>query len=439
MIAVGAFLKRHFARRWQGRSIASDEPSDTEEPEIIWQGWAGGDAVASWTRQLPTMRTQFDWAREGAVWLSHLANAIAREASGDPDAYSGSWTASTEGGTRANPGVLFCERSFDMTCLWIRFNGGRLTMEVRGAHGADLRAVAVWRRAVERATAELRATPLVPWVAAISCVGATAQRLDVDTIVGTLDLRTTTTAFGRYLAEPLSFNGARLSTEFPVTVRGASRGSVRQDPEGPSRDLRRLCAVMSLGFANLWTLVHPATEGEALDIPEHLYWQKRPHVDREPWSEVVSIEPWMINAATADLPLELEHALFSHYEGLQLDDEGHPSVALLCFIAAIETLAAMDVDLPECSECHQVRGSTARFRGALAQVVDDESAKKLAKAYERRSKTVHAAQLHSTENAFGAFVHDFHRAGSTGEFRSLVWQVRDAGRDLLINRIRSVD
>jgi hypothetical protein len=66
-----------------------------------------------------------------------------------------------------------------------------------------------------------------------------------------------------------------------------------------------------------------------------------------------------------------------------------PSMALLGFVAAIESIAVPRKALPRCPECDMVLGSGERFRAALATVLSPEEIELVGRIYGQRSKTVH--------------------------------------------------
>jgi hypothetical protein len=90
----------------------------------------------------------------------------------------------------------------------------------------------------------------------------------------------------------------------------------------------------------------------------------------------------------------LRRAVIAFQEGLSLL-ERHTSYAALAFIAIIESLAP---GAPaHCDECHQIKGSTRRFQDAVTPLIGVETAKMLARMYDKRSKTAHEGALHGLE------------------------------------------
>jgi hypothetical protein len=119
----------------------------------------------------------------------------------------------------------------------------------------------------------------------------------------------------------------------------------------------------------------------------------------------------------------------------------HPSLALVCYVASIESLAP-DVDKPEpCPKCKRGPGVAAkRFRAAIRSVLPPEAAAELSKAYGPRSRTVHAAQAFGYEQTFGLspmslFLSDNGLAFAMGT----VIAARQASRALLLRELAPDD
>jgi len=124
--------------------------------------------------------------------------------------------------------------------------------------------------------------------------------------------------------------------------------------------------------------------------------------------------PWAANSGPTEVPewvtdaldgktktnTTVRQALAAHYEGMQLKSD-HPSMALLAFVASIESLATPRKGLPRCGECDAVLESGKRFRDALAGVLSPDEVVLVGNAYNRRSRTVHDGRLHGSEDVLG--------------------------------------
>lgn len=119
--------------------------------------------------------------------------------------------------------------------------------------------------------------------------------------------------------------------------------------------------------------------------------------------ELVALPAWTNNAVGVQTATPLTRALAAHYEASLLKSE-HPSLALIGFVASIETLAAAaGGKLPRCPECKALQGSGQRFKDAVAAVLTPGELDLLGKAYDRRSRTAHDATLHGPESVLGMF------------------------------------
>jgi hypothetical protein len=178
------------------------------------------------------------------------------------------------------------------------------------------------------------------------------------------------------------------------------------------RRLRMLSAVVSLAWDTPWFLrdgpfdqVGVAWDGAAGPVSGYNYrWSgddqaMTPAAAKLPgW--VADVEPTLLVDAQHDSAIH--RALLMHHEGLLISRE-HPSLALLAFVASIETIAAMSETLEHCPECNVVQGSTARFKRAAVSVITEDEADRLARTYKQRSRTVHDAYLHGRESLAGGW------------------------------------
>ena len=113
----------------------------------------------------------------------------------------------------------------------------------------------------------------------------------------------------------------------------------------------------------------------------------------------IAIPDWLEAAEEAVKKKRLlRDAVQMHYEGLSLRRD-HASMALVCFTAAIETVAQVNKKPDKCPECKMTLGSRQRFDEAVKSVLNDEQAAHLTEAYgaRGRSGTVHLSRLHGIE------------------------------------------
>jgi hypothetical protein len=162
--------------------------------------------------------------------------------------------------------------------------------------------------------------------------------------------------------------------------------------------------------------------------------------DDHPWKSdgTVDLPDWVLpvlNGRGLD-DATVRRALSAHYEAMLLKAD-QPSMALLGFVASIESLAVPTKGLPRCPQCDMITGSGQRFRDALAKILSPEEIELVGKVYDHRSKTVHRGQLHASEDVLGMFPSQGFFSVDTRmlfEFGT-VHLAGAASRDLLLARI----
>lgn len=177
------------------------------------------------------------------------------------------------------------------------------------------------------------------------------------------------------------------------------------------RVLRRLVAAISLAWDSPWYLRDGPTEhtdatwhGAPGPVSGSLYrWTDEAEPLGAP--RATDLPSWVgavVDRSQYHEDRDLERALLMHHEGL-LTARDHPSLALLAFVAVIESLAARTSPLVRCETCRSFTGSTARFKRAVSAVLEPYEAAQVADAYDRRSRTVHDARLHGREHFAGGW------------------------------------
>jgi hypothetical protein len=134
----------------------------------------------------------------------------------------------------------------------------------------------------------------------------------------------------------------------------------------------------------------------------------------------------------------VRRAVHGCYEALRLEI-GHPSAALVVYVATIEGIGARYVDLKRCTECGSHTGARRRFREALKTVLPAAEASALANAaYDARSKTGHEGQLFGSEHTFGHSKFSLFQFDDADVFDyGLVTPMRKACRELIGNLLRA--
>lgn len=241
-----------------------------------------------------------------------------------------------------------------------------------------------------------------------------------------------------------SFYSKGCTASFPVLVRGASPGYDWNDAHvQAARELSRLCHLLSVEWKSLIVIREqpaPLEWGERKH-PTMDVWVKEEHLPRmeDPQSREVEIEDWFSRAfVRIGKNKKIADALSVFAEGASIQFF-HPSLALVSYISAIETISGtMFRSDVACSECgSKYRGIAAKFRETLKIVVDGEKLKLLCDAYQTRSLTVHSGRLHGSELSHG--VHQL-RLLTPQPDQDFQWKVvhamRGAARDLLALAVR---
>ena len=234
-----------------------------------------------------------------------------------------------------------------------------------------------------------------------------------------------------------SFSAPDSGISWPILVEAHHKGySWPAAMQKAAFDLHRLCALLSLAFAECLVVRDgptPAIHGRRT-MPRRLWWQKwdddadTPTVP-EP-QNVKAVPNWAAGAwqRMKERP-RLAHAVAIHHEGLRAQFE-HPSLALVAFIASVEAISNLLFKEERCPTCGNHKDVADRFRATLRIVMTDEEAKHLGSAYSPRSHTVHQGRLHGGETTPGAYSLRW-GADSIREFDYIVWGMRTASRRLI--------
>lgn len=196
---------------------------------------------------------------------------------------------------------------------------------------------------------------------------------------------------------------------WPIIIHGTSR--VYDDHRLTTiafKDMTTVCCLLSLALAEPWV-----PRGHPWDESFHRWGVSAKPEGTPEWIDppdptpqtTFSLEDWLPTAwrRTQDPSAEhLHNAIWAFREGLLLIEQ-HPSLALVAFTSALETLAFAKYsdEGVRCGECGQIKGTTSRFRRLLRQHLGKKRAKWFVDFYDRRSKTVHAAVFHGSELSAG--------------------------------------
>lgn len=254
-------------------------------------------------------------------------------------------------------------------------------------------------------------------------------------------------ALARPMPSPWDLRSTSLSAQQLIAVCGSSVASSWDDAERDAYATARLAA----GFlALLWDVPfdvvqdprqvrNPGQDGKPerpITFPttdEKLYDDGLEVTDLSTLPELTVPAEVASSWATLCGSEDLRRTVIAFQEGLSLL-ERHTSYASLAFVAIIESLATGPVN--KCEECKQVRGSTTRFRDALAPLVGADAARLLARMYDKRSRTAHDGALYGLEllpaMSFPRFLSDDPEFDFRREVEFLRFACRVRLRELLV-------
>ncbi|WP_439381051.1 hypothetical protein [Amycolatopsis lexingtonensis] len=379
-----------------------------------------------------------DWSAQGDEWLYRFSRALA-ETSVSVTGHL--YDATTEpflrinlqGGNNAGTVVL------------LAFTTDSVFVMLAGESETDENFVGVVTKAAEHAAATLGDEgEEIPWTAIIGPgperISGGTSRLTAEVSIGSMKLAST----DQVLIEPdltqqRSLTSWGIQRSIPIRVSGSSRGynwtaaSVRA-----TRDLHTLCGLLSV-VTDETVVVREA--------PASTAWGERPVPESLPWYQPSSVDTDTLDLSTATalaLPEKLDSAwsrvrqepvllaaLDTYLEGIQAAPR-HPSLAVVSFVASVETVASKLFKFERCKGCKNRLGLGAAFKASLRKVVSEEEAAALDSVYSARSKTVHAGRLHGGETTPGLLFRGPWSKDTASDFRwQTLWRLRNATRLLL--------
>ncbi|GHS86706.1 hypothetical protein AGMMS50218_07090 [Actinomycetota bacterium] len=292
--------------------------------------------------------------------------------------------------------------------------------------------------------------PEFEWAAVIGHpgdrVGGMEKRLTAPGSVGPLMIASSGVAYESPGREQPSMSSWSVHRSTPMIVSGRSRGYSWQAASlTAARDLRTLCGLLSIAWdCDLEVLEGAAPlEWGARHVPARPPWFSAPVGVVEPTrdehpGDPVTVPEWTEGAwGRAAANARLTSAIDAYLEGAYAAQR-HPSLAVVAYIASIETIADLRFKRSTCAECGS--GDIARsFRTIIREVLDETEAAQLDTVYTARSKTVHAGRLHGGETLPGVFQVGFWSNRETQDFRwRALWSLKRAAR-LVLERSVAAD
>jgi hypothetical protein len=333
--------------------------------------------------------------------------------------------------------------------LWIMSGDGFLRLALAGRGERLDEDELVWREAVDHSLATLGKNIQVEWLAILTeskADSAQGRRLRQPVRVAGVDFGLVTSCVSEDASTTLNGTGVMVSPWFhwPIKVTGRT-ACYAWDSDGDWKTTERLStltALLSLAWDSHWKIREGPRESA-------VRWNDEGVLMGKGWQEVADDHPfadgrdgmeapdWLGEAeAAVNRRRRSRDALMMHYQGLSLC-VSHPSIALVCFTASIETIAQLDKDPLRCPECDSVTGSRDRFEDAVRPVLRPDQVMALTDAYSKRSRTVHQGRLHGAETRMGGWgpmslflpdpIFDFERG--------TVYSARQASRRLVLNAL----
>ncbi|MER5894821.1 hypothetical protein [Streptomyces sp. NPDC001876] len=241
-----------------------------------------------------------------------------------------------------------------------------------------------------------------------------------------------------------SFNSRQIHVSVPITVRGTSVGHDWLHAAQPQagKTLSSLVAFLSV----IWNILIDVQEA-----PAPLEWGERRLPEQDPWMReldrgttedpglVDALEPpeWIRDAwILMNRRTKVKSAISMYMEGLRVEDR-HPSLALVAYVAAVESISLMLFKEERCTSCTNHLDVGNKFLETLKFVTDEQDREALRPIYGNRSNTVHRGRLHGTEISLGALTFSALTRDEPSLFK---WQsvetMKKAARKLLVMALR---
>lgn len=447
MIALGApdrFQRCHPCLRPEAqakkRLCLADERCHDERSQQ--SGW-----TMNYEWYQPLGKFSVPWQSRGDEWISRVV-AYLKERSG---VFGHGTRAGGELGVLVEVRVSDEHDECDTRLLIVPLPEDVIEVWMCGNETVDLELADGFREATEKATAGLREKDRVHKWSAI--IGASAsmyseampRRLPQRCNLPGIELSSTERYFWHVERAPIhTMNSWSYRPAVPIAVHGSSLGYDWHAAQPlAAEQLGKIAAFLSLVWGVLIDVMDPPAplEWGERRLPDHAPWVRlepdtstAPALDELPAFEVTE---WLADAwVRLNRRAKLQTAVAIYMEGLRIEDR-HPSLALVSYVSAVETISLMLFHEQRCQACQNHVNIGEKFFETLKLAVGQEAADALRPVYGRRSKTVHTGRLHGAEVAPGAFRFSSFVMPPEASFQ---WQilrgVKTAAQKLLIMAIR---
>lgn len=222
--------------------------------------------------------------------------------------------------------------------------------------------------------------------------------------VGPLELRPGDRQLIEYI--PRLDAGWMEAVSWPIVVNGESSVSGKVvDLRQASRDLHRLCCLLSLAWFEAWQVrIAPRLVAQgAPNVPDPIVVPSLPDLRTNPQighQDPTDVPEWIFlvwdRLDESEFGLKCLPSVSIWHEGIILQAE-HPSLSFVAYVASVEQAAHLIV--PDAAQ----RSDSGRFWAAVKTVASPEEMALLKEInpYGKRSATGHGSGLHGIESEFG--------------------------------------
>ncbi|MFE9678709.1 hypothetical protein ACFYO5_32130 [Streptomyces sp. NPDC006259] len=390
------------------------------------------------------------WPTKGDEWISRISNYMTQNC-------GASGYGSSSGGD-LGPFLEFTvtlgsegERA-DTRLLLLPQPGDRIQVWACGMDARDIDLIDAFRSAINLATAGIH-EPVKShkWSAviseAISPYGDQPKRLPRKLSLSRMKLSSTERYFWQLGPTPLpSANSWTSRPSIPILIRGVSTGyDWMHAQRSAAEELGSLVSFLSA----IWD-----TTIELQESPAPLEWGERQLPDQAGWMramepgmmeapniedlDFLEIPDWIHDAwTTMNRRARIKAAVSIYMEALRVEVR-HPSLALVAFVAAVESISLSLYHEERCKSCSNHMNIGGKFNETLELATTEWERERLRAAYGNRSNTVHKGRLHGRELTPGAFSFSIlSRISNPSLEASDVMIMKNAARKLLIMAMRN--
>lgn len=266
-----------------------------------------------------------------------------------------------------------------------------------------------WTECINKAHARLdEANPEFEWAAALyQTTQGNGYALKRSTDIGSLRVRSGRKKHvSQQIGSAPQMGGMSINVSWPMILEGKATGyNWMTASKQAGQDSHMAAALISLAWGRTIRLLQAAQQ-----VPPGQFKINSTGVGIDPqlgrnikMPKSYKVLPNWVNDAFGRLERSpiLLNALNAYYQGLTMEEDGHPSFALVAFTACIECVGRTTVG-EKCACCGKEIGSKQRFKAGLSSVIEDkQEVKRISELYGARSETAHEGILHGSETMLG--------------------------------------